>query len=196
MQTVAGDLEELAAEVHRAAVGEVAAVRKRHAEQGITRRHQREIGRHIGLRTRMGLDIGRLGTEDPAYALDSQALHLIDELAAAVIALARIAFGVLVGEHRSLRFEHGTADVVLGGDHLQAVLLARELLLGRGIHTRDRRTSDRGETSWNQASGGFSFRGFQVGDFGDAGAVPYVVSEGSRKPGLDDLGAILGRDES
>src|SRR6185436_1098477 len=52
----------------------------------------------------------------------------IDVFAAAVIALARVAFGVLVGEQRALRREHGRAGVVLGGDQLDVVFLAARLL--------------------------------------------------------------------
>ena len=56
-------------------------------------------------------------------ALDGQALDDVDELAAAVVAAAGIALGVLVGQHRALGGQDGGAGVVLRGDHLQAVLL-------------------------------------------------------------------------
>ena len=59
--------------------------------------------------------------------LDRQPLGDVDELAAAVIALARQALGVFVGEHRALRLEHGAADDVLRGDQLDLVALAAEL---------------------------------------------------------------------
>ena len=41
-------------------------------------------------------------------------------LAAAVVALAGIPFGVLVGQHRARGLHHGAADEVLGGDQLEA----------------------------------------------------------------------------
>ena len=47
--------------------------------------------------------------------------------ATAVVALAGIAFSVLVGERGALRLEHGAADVVLGSDHLQMILLSDAL---------------------------------------------------------------------
>ena len=43
----------------------------------------------------------------------------VDELAAAVIALAGIALGVLVRHHRAGGFEHGGADEVFRGDQLE-----------------------------------------------------------------------------
>ena len=62
-------------------------------------------------------------------ALDGELLGDVDELAAAVVAPARIALGVLVGHHRALRLEHGAGDDVLGGDQLDLVALAAELEL-------------------------------------------------------------------
>ena len=51
----------------------------------------------------------------------------IDVLAAAVIALARIAFCVLIRQHAALRFHHGLGDDVLRGDELEFRALAIEL---------------------------------------------------------------------
>ena len=52
----------------------------------------------------------------------------VDEFAAAVVALAGIALGVLVRHHRAGGFEHGAADEVLGGDQLESRILAVELV--------------------------------------------------------------------
>ena len=60
----------------------------------------------------------------------------VDMLAAAIVALARVALGVLVGQHRALRLEHGAADDVLAGDQLDLVLLAAELGRDGGRHLR------------------------------------------------------------
>src|SRR5207249_3294994 len=46
------------------------------------------------------------------------------ELAAAVVARAGVALGVLVGQHRADRLQHRRAGVVLRGDHLQLEPLA------------------------------------------------------------------------
>ncbi len=50
-------------------------------------------------------------------------LDHVDEFAAAVIPLAGVAFGILVGEPRALRLEHRQARVVLRGDELDVRLL-------------------------------------------------------------------------
>src|SRR6202023_3989225 len=74
-------------------------------------------------------------------AVDGQLLDDVDVLAAAVVALAGVAFGVLVGEHRALRLEHPRAGVVLRGDQLDVLLLAAALAGDRtcelGIETLD-----------------------------------------------------------
>ena len=110
------------------AVRQMAAVREVHAEHGVARLEQREVDGHVGLRARMRLDVGVLGAEERFRARDGRALDDIDELAAAVVASAGIAFRVLVGQHRAGRFEDGAADEVLGGDELEAVVLARRLI--------------------------------------------------------------------
>jgi hypothetical protein len=55
----------------------------------------------------------------------------VDELAAAIIALARITLGIFVGHDRALRLEHGAGDDVFGGDQLDLVALATELVADR-----------------------------------------------------------------
>ncbi len=80
----------------------------------------------------MRLDIGETAIEKFFRAVDRQLLDLIDEFATAVIAPARIAFGVFVGQHRALRFEHGARHDVLGCDELDLILLTPELAADRG----------------------------------------------------------------
>ena len=75
----------------------------------------------------MGLHIGEAAAEQLGHPLDRQLLGDVDVLAAAVVALAGQPLGVLVGEHRALRFEHGAADDVLRRDQLDLVALAPEL---------------------------------------------------------------------
>ena len=69
-------------------------------------------------------------------AVDGQLLDDVDELAAAVVAPARVALGVLVGEDRALRLEHGAADDVLRRDQLEVVLLALRLVADDAIDLR------------------------------------------------------------
>ena len=73
----------------------------------------------------------RLGAEQLLDAIDRQLLGDVDELAAAVVALAGIALGVLVGELRALRGHDRRARVVLRGDQLDVLFLAPVLRFDR-----------------------------------------------------------------
>ena len=87
-------------------VGEVAAVGELEAHQRVAGLEQRVVDRRVGLRARVRLDVGVLGAEQLLGAVDRQLLGDVDVLAAAVVALAGIPLGVLVGEHRALALEH------------------------------------------------------------------------------------------
>ncbi len=121
------DLEPAARHVDRRAVGEMAAGGEVQPHEGIAGLHQRHEHFGIGGGAGMRLHVGKAAAEQPGHPLDRQPLGDIDELAAAVIALARQAFGVLVGQHGALRFEHGAADDVLRRDQLDLIALAAEL---------------------------------------------------------------------
>jgi hypothetical protein len=110
-------------------MGQVAAGREVEAHEGVARLHQRHEHGLVGLAARIRLDIGELAAEQPAGALDGELLGDVDELAAAIVAPARIALGVFVGHHRALRLEHGARDDVLRGDQLDLVALAAEFQL-------------------------------------------------------------------
>ncbi len=124
---VGDDLVELARDVQLHPVGEMAAVVERHAHDRVAGIDHRHVGSVVGLGAGVRLDVGVLRAEHLLGAVDGELLGDVDPLAPAVVALARIALGVLVGEHRAGRVEHGLGDEVLGGDHLQSVLLAAEL---------------------------------------------------------------------
>jgi hypothetical protein len=68
----------------------------------------------------MRLHVGVFGAEQLLGAIARQVLHDVGELAAAVVALAGIAFGVLVGEDAAGGFEHGFGGEVLAGDQLES----------------------------------------------------------------------------
>ena len=103
---------------------------------------QRVVDGRVGLRAGVRLDVGVLGAEQLLGAVDRELLGDVDPLAAAVVAAAGIALGVLVGQHRALAFEHRPRHEVLGGDHLQRRLLAMQLARQRvgdlGIHLGER----------------------------------------------------------
>ena len=120
-------LEPLARHGGLGAVGEMAAGIQGHAEDGVAGREQGQLDRTVGLGAGVRLDVGEAAVEQALGAVDRERLGDVDMLAAAIVAFARIAFRVLVGQHRALRLEHGAADDVLAGDQLDLVLLAAEL---------------------------------------------------------------------
>ena len=89
------------------------------------------VGGLIGLRAGVRLHVDVLGAEELLGALAGQVLDDVGELAAAVVALAGIAFGVLVGEDAAGGFEHGLGGEVLAGDQFELPVLARGLVLDR-----------------------------------------------------------------
>ena len=84
----------------------------------------------------MRLHVGEAAAEQSLGALASQVLDLIVPLAAAVVALARIALGVLVGHPAAGGVHDHGADVVLAGDELKRRLLAVTLAREDGRHLR------------------------------------------------------------
>ncbi|EEF93685.1 hypothetical protein CATMIT_01681, partial [Catenibacterium mitsuokai DSM 15897] len=80
----------------------------------------------------MRLHVGVVGAVELLDPVDRQLLGDVDVLATAVIALARVALGVLVGQHAALGFQHARAGVVLRGDQLDMVFLAAGLV-GDGL---------------------------------------------------------------
>ena len=105
----------------------MAAVIEAHAENRVAWIDEREIRRGVRLRTRVRLHVRIARTEQLLRTIDRELLGDIDVLAAAVVALARIAFGVLVRQHRALRFEHARAGVVFRCDQLDMVFLTLTL---------------------------------------------------------------------
>ena len=84
---------------------------------------RREVDRLVGLRTRVGLDVDVFGTPEFLGAVDGELFDVVSVLTARIIALAGIAFGVLVGQRAALGFENSLTDVVLAGDHRQRPFL-------------------------------------------------------------------------
>ena len=113
---VGDELVRLAGKIQRVPVGQMPAVRQIHAQHGVARLQRGHIHGDVRLRAGMRLHVGVLGAEKLLGAVDGQLLGAIHEFAAAVIALARIAFGVFVGEHGARRFEHGLGDQIFRGD--------------------------------------------------------------------------------
>src|SRR5207247_4613493 len=88
------------------------------------------------------LHMGILGVEELFGAFLGEGFDDIGELAAAVIALGGIAFGVLVGEDAAGGFENRLRCEVLAGDQFQVRVLTFGFVADRigdfGIHFRQR----------------------------------------------------------
>ena len=63
VQTVLHDVEQLAGEIDLGAVGQMAAMRETHAQDGVAGIEQREVHGGIGLRAGMRLHVGIVGAE-------------------------------------------------------------------------------------------------------------------------------------
>jgi hypothetical protein len=121
--------EPLAGLVGGRAVGQVAAGRQIHAQEGVARRQQGLEDRLVGLGPRVRLDVGEGAAEQLFGAVAGQILGHVDIFAAAIVAAARIALGVFVGQDRALRLKHRLRNDVLGGDQLDLLLLTAQLAL-------------------------------------------------------------------
>jgi hypothetical protein len=108
-------------------VRQVAAVRELEREDRVARLQGRHVHSHVRLRPRVGLHVRVLGTEKLLRAVDRRLLDLVHDLAAAVVAPARVALGVLVRRHRPNRLEDRGPGEVLGGDQLDLAALPLEL---------------------------------------------------------------------
>ena len=136
VQAIRDEVVQLARGVDRRAVRQVAAFGQAHAQHGVARLEHGHVHALVGLRARVGLHIGGFGAEDLLQAIDGQLLDHVHVFAAAVVALAGVAFGVLVRELRALGFHDGGAGVVLGRDQLDVLFLAHVFLLDGGPDIR------------------------------------------------------------
>ena len=116
--------EPLARQIGRRAVGQVAAGGEAHAQDRVARLQQGEERRLVRLRARMRLHVGERAGEQPLRPVDRELLGDVHIVAAAVVAPARVALGIFVGQHGALRLQHRGGDGVLAGDQLDAILLA------------------------------------------------------------------------
>src|ERR1035437_6159353 len=84
----------------------MAAVGELQAHQRVARLQQGVVDGRVGLSAGVGLDVGVFGPEQRFRPVDRQLLGHVDVLATPVVALAGVAFGVLVVEYRALALEH------------------------------------------------------------------------------------------
>ncbi len=77
----------------------------------------------------MRLDVGVLGPEQLAGSRAGEVFDDVDILAAAVIPLAGVPFGVLVGQDGPGGFQNGGAGVVFGRDEFEPFMLPSAFVL-------------------------------------------------------------------
>ena len=121
-------LEPAPGQVDRRAMRQMTAGGKIEPHEGVARLHERHEHFGIGRRAGMRLHVGEAAAEQFRDPLNGEPLDNVDELAAAVIALARQAFGIFVGQHRALRLKHRATDDIFRRDQLDLVALAPEFL--------------------------------------------------------------------
>ena len=146
-----------------------------------------------------GWTLAKAAAEQLLGALDGQRLDRVGRGAALIVAAARIAFRIFVGEHRALRFEHRAADDILRRDQLDLRLLAVKLGVDASATAGSASRKLAGEEAVGldvvQIGGGghqarFLFRG--VGELIDAplvAAAEEVAGEESGDAGLRHVGA-------
>ena len=98
VEIVAHRIVEDSGGVDMAAMREVAAVVEVESHEGVAWLEHRKQHGCVGLCARVGLYVGVFSTEELFHALDGESLGLVHHLTSAVIALARIALGIFVGE--------------------------------------------------------------------------------------------------
>ena len=113
-----------AGEVERMTVREVTAVSEIHAQNDVAGLKRGHVDGNVGGGAGVRLHVGMVGAEQFLGTIDGQLLDLVGDFAAAVVALAWIAFGVLVGEDRAHSFEDCFGDEIFAGDQLESGGLA------------------------------------------------------------------------
>jgi hypothetical protein len=79
-------------------VGQVPAFGQAHAHDGVTGFQESEKNGFVGRRAAVGLHVGGFRTKNLFDAVDGQLFGHVHVFAATVIALARVAFGVFIGQ--------------------------------------------------------------------------------------------------
>ena len=77
----------------------------------------------------MGLNVGVVRAKQLLHPFPGQVLRQVDKFATTVITLSGIAFGILVGQYRTLRLHHPGAGIVFRSDKLYVVFLPGPLCI-------------------------------------------------------------------
>ena len=125
---ISGDVISLAGKIQLVAVREMSAVGEIEAHDGVAGLQNGGESGLVGLRSGVRLHVDVLGVEELFGAVAREVFHFIGILAAAVITLAGIAFGVLVGEDAAGGFEHGFRGEILARDQFDLAVLPTRFL--------------------------------------------------------------------
>src|SRR5262249_14185091 len=112
---------ELARDADVPAVREMAAGREIEAHDRLAGLHEREVHGEVCGAPRVRLHVDVLGAEERLEAALREILDRVDVALALVVALVRVALGVLVGEDRARGLEHGARRVVLARDETESI---------------------------------------------------------------------------
>ena len=124
IECVVHGFEPFAGDVDGFAVGKVAAVVEVEAHDGVAGHESGHEDGLVGLAAGVGLDVDVVAVEEFLGAIAGEVFDDVDELAAAVVAAAGVAFGVFVGEGRGGGGHDGGGDVVFAGDEFEGGFLA------------------------------------------------------------------------
>ncbi len=122
--TVGDEFVHPAGEIQRVPVRQVPAVREIHSENDVVLLQSGHIDGHVGGCAGMCLHVGVFRAEKFLGAFDRQLLHFVGVFAAAIVPLAWIAFGVLVGKDGAHGFEHRFGNEILRRNELETGGLA------------------------------------------------------------------------
>ena len=107
---------------------EVSALVQAHAQHRVAQLEERCVGAEVRIRAAVGLYVRITCSEQRACAITRQILDNVHLFAAAIIAFARIALGVLIGEHAAHGLHDSGRREVFRSDELNGVALASKLL--------------------------------------------------------------------
>lgn len=111
--------------------GEVTALVEVETHEGVAGLEHGEEHGLVGLGTGVRLNVGELSPEELLHTVDGELLHLVDDLATAIVTLAGQALGIFVGEVTAHGCHDLVGDEVLTGDEFHAPELALMLLLDK-----------------------------------------------------------------
>ena len=106
----------------------MAALREVQSHESVPGIEDRHLHGKVCLGAGMRLHIGPAGSVESLETVDGELLYLVYNLAAAVVALAGISFGVFVGADAAHCLKHFGRDIVFTCDEFEAVFLAGFLL--------------------------------------------------------------------